>query len=245
MSHPPLTARFLSAGDTALVVELGDTIDRAISDRVLALGSAVEAAALQGVVELVPTFRSLMIHYDPLRLDRETLERSIRPLLDRLGAVAGHGRLWRLPCCYGGEHGPDLDEVADRTDHTPAEVIAIHSASTYHIYALGFLPGYPYMGDVPEALSLPRRESPRMRVPMGSVCIALRMAGIYSLDSPGGWHLLGRTPVRLFDVRRKAAVLLSPGDQVQFEPVTAETYAQLEMQAADGRLAIAPAELAR
>jgi KipI family sensor histidine kinase inhibitor len=242
--EPTVPARFLVAGDTALVVELGDTISRAISDRVLALAEAVSARAIPGVVELVPTFRSLMIHYDPLALEADALEAAVRPLLAGLSVAPLHGRLWMLPCCYGGDLGPDLEEVAARTGHTVAEVIAIHAAATYHVYALGFLPGYPYMGDVPEALSLPRRETPRVKVPMGSVCIALRMAGVYSLESPGGWHLLGRTPVRLFDPRREEAVLLAPGDRVRFVPVPREEHDRLEEEAASGRLALAPAEVA-
>ncbi len=241
--EPTVPARFLVAGDTALVVELGDTITRAISDRVLALAEAITTRAIAGVVELVPTFRSLMIHYDPLVLEAETLEAAVRPLLAGLSVAPLRGRLWTLPCCYGGEFGPDLDEVASRTGHTPEEVVAIHAATTYHVYALGFLPGYPYMGDVPEALSLPRRESPRVKVPRGSVCIALRMAGIYSLESPGGWHLLGRTAVRLFDPRQEEAVLLAPGDRVRFSPVPREEHDRLEADAATGRLHIAPAEV--
>ncbi len=235
-------ARFLVAGDTALVVEFGQEVDRAVSERVLALGDAVAAAGIAGVVELVATFRSLMIHYDPMRLDAASLEARVAPLLQGLGKAHHKGRHWRLPCCYGGELGPDLDEVAERTGLSTEQVIATHSAVRYHVYALGFLPGYPYMGDVPEALSLPRRETPRVKVPMGSVCIALGMAGIYSLESPGGWHLLGRTPVRLFDPRREEAVLLAPGDQITFEAVDRARYDQLEAEAAAGRLVLDAAE---
>jgi KipI family sensor histidine kinase inhibitor len=233
-------ARFLLAGDTALVVELGSEVDRRVSDRVLALADRVEAAAIAGVVELVPTFRSLMIHYDPLALDASELEAAVRPLLDVADEQRHRGRTWTLPCCYGGDMGPDLAEVAERTGHTQEQVVAIHSGAAYHVYAIGFLPGYPYMGDVPEALSLPRRENPRVKVPMGAVCIALRMAGIYSLESPGGWHLLGRTPVRLFDPRRHDAVLLAPGDTVRFAIVSPAEFESLDRAAADGSLAIAP-----
>ena len=238
MTAKAAPVRFLAAGDTALVVEFGETVDRATSDRVLALADAIEASVIPGVIELVPTFRSLMIHYEPLYLQAPTLEAHVTSLLPALGAVRHRDRLFTLPVAYGGDLGPDLDEVAERTGHTPAEVVALHTAVTYHVYALGFLPGYPYMGDGPEALSLPRRETPRVRVPMGSVCIAFRQAGVYSLDSPGGWHLLGRTPVRLFDRRRENAVLLAPGDKVRFEPVPREIYERLVEEAAAGRLCV-------
>lgn len=236
MTRRSVPARFLAAGDTALVVEFGDSVDREISERVLALAAEVEARAIPGVVELVPTFRSLMVHYDCLRIGHDELLSAIEPLLVNLGSVAARHRLWSLPVCYDTELGPDLAEVAERTGHPVAEVIRLHTAVTYHVYSLGFLPGYPYMGDGPEELSLPRRENPRLRVPMGSVCVAFRMAGIYSLESPGGWHLLGRTPVRLFDLRRPDAVLLAPGDQVRFVPVSRDEHDRLEVEAAEGRL---------
>lgn len=230
------SARFLAAGDTALVIEFGETADRAISDRVLALTDAIEARVIPGVVELVPTFRSLMVHYDPLRLAANDLEMEIAPLLGKLGTVRHRERRFTLPVSYGGDLGPDLPEVAERTQLPADEVIRLHTSTVYHVYALGFLPGYPYMGDGPEALSLPRRETPRLRVPMGSVCIAFRQAGVYSLESPGGWHLLGRTPVRLFDIRRSDPVLLAPGDKVLFEPISREDFDRLDAEAATGRL---------
>jgi len=240
MIAPPRPARFLTAGDTALVVEFGDQVDRAVSDRVIALAEAVAARAIPGVVELVPTFRSLMVHYDPLRVGHDELEAAISPLLGEVGAIEHRDRLFTLPVSYGGVLGPDLEEVAERTGLAPAEVIRLHSAVTYHVYAIGFLPGYPYMGDGPQELSLPRRETPRLRVPMGSVCIAFRQTGIYSLESPAGWHLLGRTPVRLFDIRREKPVLLAPGDKVRFEPVSVDDYQRLAEEAAAGRLEIQP-----
>jgi inhibitor of KinA len=231
--------RFLAAGDTALVVEFGDSISREVSDRVLALADRIEAEEIPGLVELVPTFRSLMIHYDPLRLSSRELEEAVRPHLLGLGTERAAGRTWHLPVCYDRELGPDLEEVAERTGKSVEDVIALHAAETYHVYAIGFLPGFPYMGDVAEALSLPRRVSPRLKVPMGSICIAQRMAGIYPLESPGGWHLLGRTPVRLFDRSRADAVLLSPGDKVVFKPISRDAFDRLETEVANGRVVLA------
>lgn len=240
MPPPTRPARFLPAGDTALVVEFGDEVDRAVSDQVIALADAIETRGIAGIIELVPTFRSLMIHYDPLRLNASDLQAAVEPLLGGSGPVSHRARLFTLPVAYGGDFGPDLAEVAERTGHSQDDVVRLLTAVTYHVYTLGFLPGYPYMGDGPEELSLPRRESPRLRVPMGSVCIAFRQAGVYSLESPGGWHLLGRTPVRLFDTRRENAVLLAPGDKIRFEPVSHDAYANLAEAAAAGHLDIRP-----
>ena len=219
--------RLLASGDTALVVEFGDRIDRTINARVMALADRIEAAALSGVVELVPTFRSLMIHYDPLVLTQAALRADVEQLLVGLGAAERVGRRWDLPVCYDPELGPDLDDVARATGLSTAEVVAAHTGETYQVYCIGFLPGFPYMGDLLEKLALPRRTSPRIRLPMGSVCMAMRMTGVYPIESPGGWHLLGRTPVRLFDRRREEAVLLAPGDQVRFRPVSRVEFDRL------------------
>ena len=233
-------ARILASGDTALVVEFGDTIDRDINDRVLALADRIEQAAIPGVVEQVPTFRSLMVHYDPEVLLFAELAERVRGFLSGLSAKAHVDRLWVLPTCYGGDLGPDLEEVAAATGMSPEDVIRIHSAETYHVYVVGFLPGWPYMGDLPARLALPRREIPRVKVPMGAVCIAQRMTGIYPIESPGGWHLLGRTPVRMFDKRRSKPVLLTPGDSVRYEPVTRAEYDRLEALAENGELDLRP-----
>ena len=232
--------RILASGDTALVVEFGETIDRVINDRVLALADRIEKAAISGVVEQVPTFRSLMVHYDPeVMLFAELAER-VRGFLSGLTAKAHVARLWVLPTCYGGDLGPDLGEVAAATGLAPDEVVRMHAAETYHVYVVGFLPGWPYMGDLPEKLALPRRENPRVKVPMGAVCIAQRLTGIYPLESPGGWHLLGRTPVRMFDKRRSKPVLLTPGDSVRHEPITRAEYERLEALAERGELDVRP-----
>ena len=234
-------ARLMASGDTALVVEFGDSIDREINARVLALADRIEAAAIPGVVEQVPTFRSLMVHYDPEVLLYDELSARVQAMLPGLSAKPHAKRLWLLPTCYGGDLGPDLDDVARATGLTTAEVVQLHAADTYHVYVVGFLPGWPYMGDLNEKLALPRRESPRVKVPMGSVCIAQRLSGIYPLESPGGWHLLGRTPVRMFDKRRRQAVLLAPGDTVRHEPVSRAEFDRLAVLAERGALQLSPA----
>lgn len=226
--------RLLSAGDTALVAELGDTADREINGRVLALAGRVEAARIAGIVELVPTFRSLMIHYEPTAVSAAALSEQVAVLARDLEVAEIPGRDIELPTCYEGDLAPDLEHVARETKLAPAEVVALHAAVTYRVYCLGFLPGYPYMGDTDRRLYLPRRETPRVRVPMGSVCIAVGQTGVYSLDSPGGWHLIARTPTRLFDVRSARPVLLSPGDRVRFRPISRAEHDDLEARAAAG-----------
>lgn len=239
--------RLLPAGDTALAAELGDTAERETNGRVLALAARVEAARIAGVVELVPTFRSLMIHYDPLVLTSADLCRRLEVLAVDLDVAEIPGRDIELPACYEGDLAPDLEFVARATKLDPAEVAALHAAVTYRVYCLGFLPGYPYMGDTDPRLYVPRRENPRVRVPMGSVCMAVGQTGVYSLESPGGWHLVARTPVRLFDLARADPVLLAPGDRVKFRPVSRAEHDALEADAAAGRLAVAigPARMER
>jgi KipI family sensor histidine kinase inhibitor len=219
-----VNARFLAAGDTAVIVEFGDRIDRVVSDRVLRLSAQVRAANLPGVVETVPTFRSLMVHYDPLATTGANVNAALERLLDGSRGEAKPVKLWRIPACYAASHAPDLAEVAQRTGLSAAEVVRLHSGTRFHVYMIGFVPGLPYMGDLPELLALPRRADPRIRVPAGSVAIATNMTSIYPLESPGGWHLIGMTPIRLFDLRRAPPALLSPGDAVRFEPVAVAEF---------------------
>ena len=168
-------ARFLPSGDTALTVELGESVDRALSAAVIDLATRIDSAGLAGVVEIVPTFRSLLVHYDPLVTTADALEGQITGLLDHPAAALQSARRWRIPACYEADFAPDLDEVTRRTGLSPAQVVERHTAVPYHVYMLGFLPGYPYMGDLPDAIQLPRRETPRVRVPAGSVAVATNL----------------------------------------------------------------------
>ncbi|MEO5882712.1 MAG: 5-oxoprolinase subunit PxpB [Caldimonas sp.] len=229
-----LSVRFLCAGDTALVVEFGDRIDRALSDRVLRLDAKLRSAKLPGVVETVPTYRSLMVNYDPLKTDRASLEQQLSAWLEDGAGAASAARLWRVPACYEQTHAPDLDEVAQRTERSAAEVVRLHTETLFHVYMIGFVPGYPYMGDLPEALVLPRRVDPRTRVPAGSIAIAGAMTAIYPLESPGGWHLIGTTPIKLFDHTLPRPALFSPGDKVRFEAISAARFEEIRLAAAEG-----------
>ena len=219
-----MNVRFLPAGDAAVVVEFGDHVSRILNDRVLRLNARVRAANPRGLVETVPTFRSLMIHYDPLVTGSANLISAIKNLLDSGGGETKHLKLWRIPACYAATHAPDLAEVAQRTGLGTEEVIRLHSGMRFHVYMLGFVPGYPYMGDLPDALVLPRRVDPRIRVPPGSIAIATGLTAIYPLESPGGWHLIGATPIRLFNPRWPRPALLGPGDAVRFEPITVREF---------------------
>jgi inhibitor of KinA len=233
--------RLLPAGDTAIVVELGETIDRQISSLVLALAQRLAECGGEGIVETVPTFRSLMVQYDPLVLPEAALMRHIDELMQGLQGCRQPARLWRLPACYDTDIAPDLIDVAARVGLSVGQVIERHSAVTYHVYMLGFLPGQAYMGDVPRELALARRETPRAKVPAGSLAIASTMTCIFPQETPCGWHLIGRSPVGLWDAARGA--LLSPGDQVELTPVSRREYEGLLAQAANAGLVVAPVEM--
>ena len=219
---------FRPAGDTGLVVEFGDRVDRAISRRVVALHTRVRAARMPGVIDTVPTFRSLLIHVDPDATSVEDVREAVVPLLEGLEAEQTAPGQWRIPVCYEAAFAPDLAGVAERCGLTPSRLVEIHSANAYHVYMIGFLPGLPYMGDLAPELVLPRLVEPRLRVPPGSVAIATTLTTIYPVESPGGWHLIGRTPVKLFDIERPAPALLNPGDKVTFTPISSSKFTELE-----------------
>ncbi|MDE0410412.1 MAG: 5-oxoprolinase subunit PxpB [Alphaproteobacteria bacterium] len=226
--------RVLSCGDTAISFEFGDRIDRDLSLAAVTLGRRIDAAGLEGVIETVPTYRSVLVHYSPLETSSADLVSRILSLADSGGAEPERARLWRIPACYEPALAPDLDDVAARTGLSTSEVVARHTGARYHVYMLGFLPGYPYMGDLCPELRLPRREDPRVKVPPGSVAIATEMTAVYTYQSPGGWHLIGRTPVPLFDVAARPPAVLQPGDQVMFEAVSRAEHDRLAAAVARG-----------
>ena len=217
----------LQAGDQALVVEFGDAIDAHLNRLVQALDRRVAEASIRGVIECVPTYRSLMIVYDPLRIQSAALRRRIARLVPKSAEAEAPARRWTIPVAYGGAHGLDLEEVARAHGLTRDEVIALHSGAEYRVYMIGFSPGLAYLGGLPEALHTPRRTSPRLRVPAGSVSIGGVQAAVFSVEIPSGWHLLGRTPERMFDLRRAQPFLLGAGDRVRFRPIPAAEYDRL------------------
>lgn len=212
-----MTPRLLELGDAALTLELGEGIDAATSAQVMAARDAIAAARLAGVIDLVPAYRSLTVHFDPLVTDRAELGAALwaAATTERKSALAG--RHFEIPVFFGGVDGPDLDAVATATGRSTDEIIDTLCGLELRVYLIGFLPGFPYMGDLPEWLRLPRRATPRTAVPANSVAIAGPQAAVYPWISPGGWHLLGRTPVRMFDASNTARpALLAPGDTVRF-----------------------------
>lgn len=223
-----------SFGDTGFSVEFGDGIDRGINAMVMALHAALAETRPAGLIETVPSFRALLVQYDPLATSRADLEGHVRGLLDGLKPQQRAGRLWRLPVCYADEFGLDLAETAERCKVTVDQVISIHTGGRYFVYMLGFMPGLAYMGGLDGALHLPRRSSPRTKVPQGSVAIAESMTTIYPWESPGGWHLLGRTPLRLFDASRAEPILLGAGDEVTYFAVSTDDYAAMLRQVEGG-----------
>jgi inhibitor of KinA len=221
------TVRMLVAGEQGLIVEFGNAIDPVVNARVLRLARAMAARGLEGVLETVPTYRSLLVLFDPLVLPRERLASEVEGLLAAPAAVeapGAGGNTVELPVLYGGEFGPDLAFVAQHNGLSPEEVISFHSSPAYLVYMIGFTPGFPYLGGMSSRLATPRLPSPRVKVPPGSVGIAGNQTGVYPLESPGGWRLIGRTPLRLFDVDAERPFLLAPGDLVRFRPVDEEEY---------------------
>jgi KipI family sensor histidine kinase inhibitor len=181
-----------------------------------------------------------MVHYDPLQLTQAELKGRLAPLLDGLEAAESAGRRWRIPACYDKSMGLDLADVAGRSGLSVREVVERHSATTFHVYMMGFLPGLPYLAGLPREFELPRRENPRIKVPSGSIAVAMAMTVIYPLESPGGWHILARTPAPLWDMRRDPPALLAAGDEVVFEPVSLAEYQTLLTRAAAGELRLVP-----
>ena len=222
-------------GDRCLIVVFGDTIDPAIGNRCLALSNALRAARLPGVTDVVPSFAAVAVHYAPLPDGTgptfESLSASVTDLLSgKLDDAADTGREIEIPVCYGGEHGPDLDAVAQACGMTPEQVIALHSGEPCRVYMLGFAPGHPYLGLHGKPLDVPRRTDPRTEVPPGSVAIANRQTVIYPSRLPGGWNILGATPLVMFDPRRQPPALLAPGDRVRFVPITEARFRELRAE---------------
>ena len=233
--------RVLPAGDLAVSVELADEISREANARVLILERLLLEARLAGVVETLPTFRSLLVHYDPLVLSHDALLGHLRTLVPRLlGAAPPPGRRVELPCAYGAEFGPDLEEVARRLDLVPGEVVRLHSGAEYLVYFVGFTPGLPYMTGMPEQLTIPRLDRPRTKTPPGSVGIGGTQCAIYSVESPGGFWVLGRTPLALYDPAAPDPILLRAGDRVRFRPIDAAAFREIAAAVGTYRPVIEP-----
>jgi inhibitor of KinA len=217
--------RIVPAGDSAVIVEFEERIDPDVNARTIGLAESIQTAALSGVRDVVPTYRSVAVYFDPLRVDYNALIRCI----EAEGAHPARQREkkrdpLRIPVCYGGEFGPDLGNVAAFAQMSEAEVIAVHTANTYRVFMLGFVPGFAYLGIVDKRIAMPRHSTPRVRVPLGTVGIAGVQTGIYPAETPGGWQLIGRTPLKPFDASRADPFLMKAGDAVQFYAIDVDEF---------------------
>ncbi len=234
MTAPP---RFLPVGDTALSVEFGSTIEPDINDRVTAFDRAVTAAGLPGIIETVPSYRALLVEYEPRQLSFDALVAHLLAVDgDRPDELTPAQRRWIVPVAYGQEFGEDLPEVARRRNLSPEAVIAAHVSSVYRVYMIGFAPGFAYLGRLPPELELPRRETPRQRVAEGSVMIGGLQTAIAPMAIPTGWHILGRTPLRCLDMQKPDPFLFQPGDRVRFRPIGLQEFEALSARSAMGDL---------
>jgi inhibitor of KinA len=226
-SGPP-EAQFHCASDRTLLVSFGDRIDRAAHRRVRALLASLQQTPPAAIRNLHPAYCSLLIAFDPRGSTHQDLERAIRDRLDRLRPEAvAPGRPVEVPVCYDAEFGPDLAPLADAAGLTTGQVVRLHSETTYTVYFLGFVPGFAYLGEVPETIAAARLAVPRRRVERGSVGIAGRQTGVYPCAVPGGWRLIGRTPLSMFRPDRDPMSLLLPGDEVRFRPISGEEFARI------------------
>jgi inhibitor of KinA len=208
--------RLHQSGDSLVLVEFEARMAPEVNARVVALAAAIAGAGVGGVRDVVPGFASVGVHVDPLRFDAAALEQVVAHAWDVAAVPGVTARVVEIPVCYGGVHGPDLESVAAASGCAPDLVVQRHTAATYRVYMLGFLPGFAYLGSVDASIAVPRRPAPRPRVPAGSVGIAGLQTGVYPSDSPGGWQLVGRTPWRMFDSARPAPSVLQAGDAVRF-----------------------------
>ena len=228
------TPKILPCGDSAVTVEFGHTIDPSINGMVLALDDLVRARAPTGLIETVPTYRSLTVQFDPVATDYDALIGFLNDAAKDIAPREAIGRRWRVPVVYGGEHGSDLEEVAEIHGLTPHQVIEIHSSAIYRIYLIGFLPGFTYLGGLDKRIATSRRLHPRAKIPSGTIMIGGEQAGIAPMDMPSGWHNLGRTPVRTYAPERDPAFLFAAGDELVFEPIDASRWEALEKAALAG-----------
>jgi inhibitor of KinA len=223
-----MVCRILYLGDRALTFEFEDHISMQANRNILGIHAVLKEAIARGdfpgVIESVPTLRSLSVHYDPLIIMPNEVEACVMPIISRGAQGIPSGRQWLLPCCYENEYGPDLEDVAKKVNLNTQEIISLHSQNEYDVFMLGFLPGFAFLGMVDASIEIPRRNEPRTVVPAGSVAIADKLTAVYPSQSPGGWNLIGSTPVELFNKDWQTPSLLKAGDKVSFQKISKNEY---------------------
>lgn len=224
MTYANITAAlgpsFHPFGDSALTIEFGEEIDTEVNEAVIRLGAAIQNAPFDGLVEVVPTYRSLLVIYDPLQTSGASVEKTIQAQLETLADTRTVQRQWEIPTWYGGEAALDLETLSQEKNMTPEQLIALHSGATYRVFMTGFSPGFAYLGGLPKALHTPRLPKPRQRVPAGAIGIGGQQASVNSVAGPSGWRFIGQTPVRAFDPKRAEPFLFAAGDLIRFLPVS-------------------------
>lgn len=229
MTNDTKQIRFLSCGDSALTVEFSKEISEETNRVIRYLAAQIDSKHIKGISESVPTFCSLTVYFDPFMISRKKIEKTLSEILHSYKEdSAEKKRVFLVPVCYDGDYAPDMEDVCSLTGLTKEEVIRIHSSTDYLIYMLGFLPGFPYLGGMDERIEAPRLDTPRTAIPAGAVGIGGKQTGIYPLASPGGWRLIGRTPVKLYDPDRETPILYRAGDYIRFFPITADEFEQMD-----------------
>ena len=221
--------RIAAAGDSSILIEFGQEIKPEINQKISATVQLLKAQHTPGVIDIIPAFCSLLINYDPRVIQYQEMKKRMEDIL-KIEVKAGETRkkVFEIPVCYGGEYGPDIQQIADHAGLSVEEVIKIHSSCDYLIYMLGFLPGFCYLGGLDERIHTPRLANPRLKIAAGSVGIGGSQTGIYPLDSPGGWQLMGMTPVKTYDPDREVPILVEAGDYIRFIPIDEEEYKRIK-----------------
>ena len=221
--------KLLTAGDSSILLQFGNTIDPAINRKIAATVQLMREQHINGVTDVIPAFCSLLINYDPRVISYEQIKRRMEALV-KIDVTAGdtRKRVFEIPVCYGGEYGPDIQNIADHAGLSVEEVIQIHTSRDYLIYMLGFLPGFTYLGGLDERIHTPRLANPRIRIPAGSVGIGGSQTGIYPMDSPGGWQLMGMTPVKTYDPDREVPILVEAGDYIRFVAIDEDEFHRIK-----------------